>query len=418
MTTSTTSSAGPLAGVRVLDLSRVLAGPACTQILGDLGADIIKIERPGQGDDTRHWGPPFLAQAQNGERGESAYYLSANRNKRSVAINIAHPEGQALILDLLAQCDVLIENFKVGNLARYGLGYEQVRERFPRLVYCSITGFGQTGSYAPRTGYDFLAQGEGGLMSITGDPAGEPQKVGVAIADITAGLYATIGILAALREVETHGRGQHLDLALLDTQVSWLANIAQSYLVSGVVPQRLGNAHPQIVPYQVMPTADGHLILAVGNDGQFAACCGVLGLPELATDKRFATNEERVAHRDLLIGLLAERLGERNTAVWLPLFKEAGVPCGPVNDIGQVMADPQVLAREMRIEMPHPQGGEGGIALLGSPLKLSATPVSYRQSPPLLGEHTAVVLQELLGLPEEEVARLVGLGVVEVRGEK
>lgn len=416
MTTSTTLSAGPLAGVRVLDLSRVLAGPTCTQILGDLGADIIKIERPGRGDDTRHWGPPFLEQ--EGERGESAYYLSTNRNKRSVAINIAHPEGQALILDLLAQCDVLIENFKVGNLARYGLGYEQVRERFPRLVYCSITGFGQTGPYAPRTGYDFLAQGEGGLMSITGDPAGEPQKVGVAIADITAGLYATIGILAALREVATHGRGQHLDLALLDTQVSWLANIAQSYLVSGVVPQRLGNAHPQIVPYQVMPTADGHLILAVGNDGQFAACCGVLALPALATDTRFATNEGRVAHRDLLIGLLAERLREKPTAVWLALFKEAGVPCGPVNDIGQVMADPQVLAREMRIEMPHPQGAEGVVDLLGSPLKFSATPVSYRQSPPLLGEHTAVVLQELLGLSEAEVERLVGVGVVEVKSKK
>ena len=412
MTTSTNSSAGPLAGVRVLDLSRVLAGPTCTQILGDLGADIIKIERPGRGDDTRHWGPPFLAQAQNGERGESAYYLSANRNKRSVAINIAHPEGQALVLDLLAQCDVLIENFKVGNLARYGLAYEQLQERFPRLVYCSITGFGQTGPYAPRKGYDFLAQGEGGLMSITGDPAGEPQKVGVAIADITAGLYATIGILAALREVDAHGRGQHLDLALLDTQVSWLANIAQSYLVSGMVPQRLGNAHPQIVPYQVMPTADGHMILAVGNDGQFAACCAVLGLPALATDERFATNAGRVAQREVLIDLLAARLQERNTAVWLALFKEAGVPCGPVNDIGQVMADPQVLAREMRIEMPHPQGREGTIELLGNPLKLSATPVSYRQSPPLLGEHTAVVLQELLGLPEQEIGRLVELGVV------
>jgi crotonobetainyl-CoA:carnitine CoA-transferase CaiB-like acyl-CoA transferase len=391
-----------LTGVRVLDLSRVLAGPTCTQILGDLGADIIKIERPGRGDDTRQWGPPFL-ETDTAVRGESAYYLSANRNKRSVTVNIAHPEGQALILRLLEQCDVLIENFKVGNLARFGLAYEQIKERFPRLVYCSITGFGQTGPDAHRTGYDFLAQGEGGVMSITGPADGEPHKVGVAIADITAGLYATIGILAALRHVAEHGRGQHIDLALLDTQVSWLANIAQSYLVSGVVPQRLGNAHPQIVPYQVMPTADGYLILAVGNDGQFSACCRVLGVPELATDERFATNAARVNHRQVLIAKLQARLVDEDTAVWLEKLSQAGVPCGPVNDIGQVFALPQVVAREMKVRMTHPQGE---VDLIGSPLKLSETPVSFAQAPPLLGEHTAVVLRELLGLSEEEINHL------------
>lgn len=405
---STASWGGALAGVRVLDLSRVLAGPTCTQILGDLGADVIKIERPGQGDDTRQWGPPFL-ETNTAVRGESAYYLSANRNKRSITVNLAHPEGQALILRLLAQCDVLIENFKVGNLARYGLAYEQIKERFPRLVYCSITGFGQTGPDAHRTGYDFLAQGEGGVMSITGPAEGEPHKVGVAIADITAGLYATIGILAALRHVSAHGRGQYIDLALLDTQVSWLANIAQSYLVSGVVPQRLGNAHPQIVPYQVMPTADGHLILAVGNDGQFAACCRVLGLPELATDARFAANAERVKNRQVLIAKLQARLVDENTAVWLARFEEAGVPCGPVNDMAQVFAHPQVLARQMRVGMAHPQGE---IDLLGSPLKLSATPVVFRQAPPLLGEHTAVVLRDLLGLNADEINHLRESGAI------
>lgn len=393
-------STGALTGLKVLDLSRVLAGPWASQILGDLGADVVKVERPGAGDDTRAWGPPWVGAPDGTDAPrQAAYFQCTNRNKRSVAIDLATPEGQAQVRALAEQADVVLENFKVGGLKGYGLDYDSLAAVNPRLVYCSITGFGQTGPYAPRAGYDFLIQGMGGLMSLTGRADGEdgagPQKVGVALVDIMTGLYATIAVLAALRHRDATGEGQHIDLALLDVQVATLANQAANYLTSGVAPRRLGNAHPNIVPYQDFPTADGDMILAIGNDGQFARFCAIAGHPEWAADERFATNPARVAHRGVLIPLLRQATVMKTTAEWIAALEAQAVPCGPINRLDQVFADPQVQARGMRVEMPHPLFGP--VPLVGSPIRLSASPVQYRHAPPTVGEHTAEVLRDWLG---------------------
>ncbi|MCY1403800.1 Acetyl-CoA:oxalate CoA-transferase [compost metagenome] len=399
---------GALSHIRVLDLSRVLAGPWAGQILADLGAEVLKVERPGAGDDTRHWGPPFLRDAQGENTAEAAYYLSANRNKKSLTVDFTREEGQRIIRELALQSDILLENFKVGGLAAYGLDYASLKEINPRLIYCSITGFGQDGPYAQRAGYDFMIQGLGGLMSLTGRAEGEegagPVKVGVALTDILTGLYASTAVLGALAHREQSGHGQHIDMALLDVQVACLANQAMNYLTTGVAPRRLGNAHPNIVPYQDFPTADGDFILTVGNDGQFRKFCEVAGHPEWAEDPRFASNRERVAHRAELIPLIRQATVFRSTAEWIAALEPAGVPCGPINDLAQVFADPQVIARGLRLELPHPLAGV--VPQVASPIRLSATPVEYRNAPPLLGEHTDVVLGELLGLDAAALAEL------------
>ncbi|TCO81033.1 crotonobetainyl-CoA:carnitine CoA-transferase CaiB-like acyl-CoA transferase [Plasticicumulans lactativorans] len=405
---------GALSHIRVLDLSRVLAGPWAGQILADLGAEVIKVERPGVGDDTRGWGPPYARDAAGQDTGEAAYYLCANRGKRSVTVDIAKPEGQRLVRELAAHCDVLIENYKVGGLARYGLDYASLSAGHPGLIYCSVTGFGQTGPYRDLPGYDFMVQGLGGLMSITGEPdgvpGGGPMKVGVALADVMTGLYATIGVLAALAHRDQTGVGQHIDMALLDVQVAVLANQAMNYLTTGVAPQRLGNAHPNIVPYQTFAAADGHLILAVGNDAQFARFCEVAGVAELARDPRFATNRARVAHRAELVPLLAARMALKPRDAWLAELGRVNVPCGPINTLDQVFADPQVQHRGLRVDLPHPLAGS--VPGVGSPLKLSATPVEYGGAPPTLGQHTDSVLGELLGYPRDAIERLRAHGVV------
>jgi crotonobetainyl-CoA:carnitine CoA-transferase CaiB-like acyl-CoA transferase len=403
---------GPLEGIRVFDLSRILAGPTCTQLLGDLGADVIKIERPGAGDDTRKWGPPYVKAKDGKDTRESAYYLSSNRNKRSLAIDIAQKAGQALARRLIARCDIMVENFKVGDMAKYGLAYDDVKKDNPALIYCSITGFGQTGPYAPRAGYDMLAQGLGGIMSVTGESDGPPLKVGVGIADIMCGMYASTAILAALHHRDKTGQGQYIDLSLLDTQVGWLANVGLNYLTSGSVPQRVGNEHPNIVPYNVMPAADGHVILAVGNDGQFAKFCDFAGEPALAHDPRFATNEQRVMNRRALYDLLEEVMRHKTQGEWVEGLARLGVPCSPVNTVDQVFADPQVRARGMQIAMPHPLAAKGDVDLIGNPIKYSATPVAYRRPPPYLGQHTDEVLGELLKLSGSEMAELRNKGVI------
>lgn len=391
-------SAGALSGLKVLDLSRVLAGPWATQLLGDLGADVVKVERPVAGDDTRHWGPPWV-EAQHGDGArQAAYFQCTNRNKRSIALDLATPEGQDTVRRLAAHADVLVENFKVGGLQSYGLDYDSLKAINPRLIYCSITGFGQTGPYAERAGYDFLIQGMGGLMSLTGRPDGEegsgPQKVGVALVDVMTGLYATVAVLAALAHRQVSGQGQHIDLALLDVQVATLANQAANYLQGGQTPTRLGNAHPNIVPYQDFPTADGDMILAVGNDGQFAKLCTTLGLPALAEDARFATNPARVQHRSALIPLLRQATVMKPTAEWIELFETQGVPCGPINRLPEVFADPQVIARGMAVQILHPTLGR--VPLVANPIRLSETPVQYLHAPPTLGEHGAEVLADWL----------------------
>lgn len=397
-----------LAGLKVLDLSRVLAGPWCGQLLADLGADVIKVERPGIGDDTRRWGPPWLTGADGRATTESAYFMAANRNKRSVTIDLAQPEGQRLVKELAAQADVLIENFKTGGLAQYGLDPESLSVLNPRLIYCSITGFGQTGPYAERPGYDFLVQGMGGLMSLTGQPDGEPGagplKVGVALTDVMTGMYASSAILAALHRRTVSGKGQHIDLALLDVQVAALANQAMNFLVGGTVPRRLGNAHPNIVPYQDFPTADGYMILTVGNDTQFTSLCQVLGHAEWAADARFKTNQQRVLNRGVLVPLICEATRTRKTGAWIAAMEAANVPCGPVNTLDAVFADPQVQAREMRIEMPHAAGVD--VPLVANPIRMSESAVRYRTAPPLLGEHTDQVLADWLGLDETRTADL------------
>jgi crotonobetainyl-CoA:carnitine CoA-transferase CaiB-like acyl-CoA transferase len=413
-----TLSPGALHGVRVLDLSRVLAGPWCTQTLADLGAEVIKIERPPSaehpgGDDTRGWGPPYLKNRQGEDTTEAAYFLGANRNKRSVTIDISRPEGQALIHRLADTCDVMIENFKVGDMARYGLDADAMLQRLPRLVYCSITGYGQSGPYRDRAGYDFAVQGLGGLMSVTGErdhlPGGGPQKVGVAVADLFTGMYAAVAILAALRHRDASGMGQAIDMALLDTQVAMLANLGANYLVTQQAPKRAGNAHQNIVPYQVFEVADGHLILAVGNDGQFKRFCDVAGCPELALDPRFLSNAQRVRHRDTLVPLLAAQLRTRPRADWLSALDAATVPCGPINNLAEVFGDPQVQARQMTKRMEHPYNDT--LELVASPMKLSATPAQQRLPPPLLGEHTAHVLAEL-GVNRAQLEKLRAQGVI------
>ncbi len=385
-----------LAGVRVLDLSRVLAGPWCTQMLADLGADVIKIERPGTGDDTRGWGPPFVRDHAGAETGESSYFVCANRNKRSVAVDLAHPQGQALIRRLARQCDVLVENFKVGDMTRHGLNAASLRADHPRLIYCSITGYGQDGPYARRAGYDFAVQGLGGLMSITGErdgmPGAGPQKVGVAVADLFTGVNASVAILAALRHRDATGEGQVIDMALLDSQVAMLANVASQYLIGGEVPRRMGNGHPSIVPYQVFDTADEPLILAIGNDAQFARFCQLAGHAEWASDARFMRNASRVRNRHVLIELIADCMRMRDRRSWLAQLEGAGIPCSAVNDVAAVFADPQVRARGMKIEMPHAHAD--ALPMVASPLRLSATPVQYQRPPPQLGEHTDEVLRE------------------------
>lgn len=405
---------GALSKIRVLDLSRVLAGPWAGQILADLGAEVIKVERPGSGDDTRHWGPPYIKDAEGNDSREAAYFQCANRNKQSLTLDFTQPEGQRLVRELAAQCDVVLENFKVGGLKAYGLDYESLKALNPRLIYCSITGFGQNGPYAKRAGYDFMVQGLGGLMSLTGKPDGEdgagPMKVGVALTDILTGLYATIGVLAALNAREQSGSGQYIDVALLDVQVACLANQAMNYLTTGNAPKRLGNAHPNIVPYQDFPSADGDFILAVGNDGQFRKFCEVAGLPALADDPRFSTNKARVAHRAELIPLLRQTTVFKTTAEWVSLLEAAGVPCGPINDLAQVFADPQVQARGLRLDLANGLGSS--TPQVASPLRLSDTPVQYHSAPPLLGEHSATILQRLLKLDEAAIARLREQGVV------
>lgn len=399
---------GALSHIRVLDLSRVLAGPWAGQVLADLGAEVLKVERPGAGDDTRHWGPPFLRDSNGENTSEAAYYLCANRNKKSLTVDITQPEGQSIIRDLIAQSDILLENFKVGGLAAYGLDYASLCKINPRLIYCSITGFGQDGPYSSRAGYDFLIQGLGGLMSLTGrgtDEAGSgPVKVGVALVDILTGLYATSAVLAALAHREQSGLGQHIDLALLDVQVACLANQAQNYLTNGLVPTRLGNAHPNIVPYQDFPSADGDFILAIGNDGQFRKFSEVAGHAEWADDPRFATNQSRVINRDLLIPLIRQTTVFKTTSEWIAALDVAGVPCGPINDLAKVFDDPQVQARGLKFDLPHSLAGS--VPQVANPIRLSLTPVQYHSAPPLLGEHTDAVLAGLLGLKAATIADL------------
>ncbi len=389
----------PLAGIRVLDLSRVLAGPWCTQNLADLGADVIKVERPGVGDDTRGWGPPFLKDAQGKDTTEAAYYLSANRNKRSIEVDLASEDGAKLVRELAAHCDILVENFKVGGLKQYGLDYESMKQDFPKLIYCSITGFGQDGPFAPRPGYDFMIQGMGGLMSITGErddlPGGGPQKAGVAVTDIITGMYATVAILAALQERNRSGLGQHLDIALLDSHISMLANQNLNFMTSGEAPTRAGNAHQNVVPYQVFKAADGYLILAVGNDSQFRSFAKAIGQPELGTDPKFATNRMRVTHRDELIPMLEKIILTGKRDEWIDRMEVAGVPCGPIQSIDQVFAHPQVKHRKIWQTVPHPVAGTSPTT--ASPMRFSATPVQYRRHAPMLGEHTQEILKELLG---------------------
>lgn len=391
---------GALSGIRVLDLTRILAGPSCTQILGDLGADVIKIERPGSGDDTRRWGPPFAKTPDGEDTQESAYYLCANRNKRSVTVDMAKPEGVKILKELLKDCQILVENFKTGGLKKYGLDYESLKDEFPGLIYCSITGFGQTGPYAPRPGYDYLAQGIGGFMSITGEPDGLPMKAGISIADIMTGMYSTVAVLASLHHRDVTGEGQHLDLCLLDSMVATMTFEASNYLNSGKLPTRLGNAHPNVVPYQVVPTKDGHIIIASGNEDQFKRFCEYAGTERWMDDPRFKTNSLRIQNRNELVPELFEVMQTKTSQEWLEGLESVGVPCGPVNTLDQVFDDPQIQARGMKATIPHPTAGE--VHVPGSPIKMSKTPVKYRMAPPLIGQHTDEVLGELLNMSADE----------------
>ena len=408
------SVAKALSHIRVLDLSRVLAGPWCSQNLADLGAEVIKIERPGSGDDTRAWGPPYARDADGKDTTEAAYYLSANRGKRSVTVDIASAKGQQLLRELVQHCDVVLENYKVGQLKRYGLDYASLKAIKPDLVYCSVTGFGQDGPYAHRAGYDFLIQGMGGLMSVTGErddlPGGGPQKVGVALTDLMTGMYSTIAILAALTHRDRSGEGQYIDMALLDVQVAMLANVGSNYLNSGKPPKRWGNAHPNIVPYQTFACADGHIIVATGNDGQYQKFVEVGGRPELATDPRYATNPERVKNRDVLVPLLAEMVLTQTRDFWIEQLEAVGVPCGPINDVGQVYQNPQVEARGMVVEVPHPTAGS--VKLVRSPMRMSGSPTDNDIAPPLLGQHTDDILRDMLGRTPEQIAALRAKGVL------
>ena len=406
---------GALSHIRVLDLSRVLAGPWCAQNLADLGAEVIKVERPKSGDDTRHWGPPFAKDPLGKDTSESAYYISINRNKKSITLDISTPEGQEIVRGLVEQSDVVIENYKVGQLAKYGLDYESLRAIKPNLIYCSITGFGQTGPYQHRAGYDFILQGMGGFMSITGEadhlPGGGPQKAGVAIVDLFTGMYASSAILAAVIHRDRSGEGQYIDMALLDTQVAMLANISSNYLCSGVSPHRWGNAHPNVVPYQTFQTSDSWIIVAVGNDGQFRHFVKAGNREPLADDPRFATNPARIEHRDALIPLLAAMVKEKTKVEWISLLESVGVPCGPINNLQEVFENEQVVARGIQLNVPHPTAGS--MKLVASPMRLSKTPVTMRMPPPLLGEHTEEILSATLHYTYEQIAQLRSKGIID-----
>ncbi|WP_250460940.1 CaiB/BaiF CoA transferase family protein [Microbulbifer litoralis] len=406
--------AGPLSHLKVLDLSRILAGPWASQVFADFGAEVIKIERPQRGDDTRHWGPPYLQDEQGADTADAAYYLSANRGKKSITVDITTGAGQQLVRELASRCDVLLENYKVGGLQKYGLDYESIKAINPGIVYCSITGFGQTGPYARRAGYDAMIQGMGGLMSITGVPDGQPgagpQKVGVAVADLMTGMYAVSAVLAAVIHRNETGAGQHIDLALLDTQVAWLANQAQNFLTSGKNPQRQGSGHPNIVPYQAVPSKDGYFMLAVGNDDQFKRFCHIAGLDELAEQPAYATNSARVLAREQLVPLIEAATRERESDWWLEKLSDAHVPCGPINTLDQVFADPQVQARGMVVEQSHPSAGS--VKTVRNPVVFSESELEYTQAPPVLGEHTETVLREMLGKSDVEIRQLKESGVL------
>ncbi|WP_232822959.1 CaiB/BaiF CoA transferase family protein [Oceanibium sediminis] len=400
----------PLTGLRVLDLSRILAGPTATQLLSDLGAEVIKIERPGKGDDTRGWGPPFLQDADGNDTPESAYYLCANRGKKSVAVDIATPEGQDIVRALALKSDILIENFKVGGLKKYGLDYDSLAPQNPCLIYCSITGFGQTGPLAHRAGYDFLIQGMGGIMSLTGEPGRDPMKVGVGIADVMCGMYANTAILSALHARQTSGKGQYIDVSLLDSQLAWLINQGQAYLVDEKPPPQRGNEHPTIVPYGTFPASDRAFILAVGNDGQFARFCAAAGHPELAEDPRFARNVDRVHNREVLIPLLGEITKTRTAADWIALLDDKAVPCGPINTVAEAFAQPQAQARGMTITMDHPVSGS--VELIANPIRMSGTPIEYQGAPPTVGQHTAEVLSDVLAADDDQLAQWSENGII------
>ncbi|WP_343657301.1 CaiB/BaiF CoA-transferase family protein [Paraburkholderia caribensis] len=405
---------GALSHIRVLDLTRVLAGPWCAQTLADFGADVIKVERPGAGDDTRHWGPPYLKTPDGADTREAAYYLAANRNKRSVTVDIATPEGQQIVRELAAQSDVVLENYKVGQLKKYGLDYESLKAVKADIVYCSVTGFGQTGPYAQRAGYDFIVQGIGGFMSITGErdgqPGGGPQKAGVAIADLMTGMYSSVAVLTALAHRDRTGEGQYIDMALLDVQVAMLANMNSNFLTSGKPPARWGNAHPNIVPYQTFQTSDSWIIVAVGNDGQFRKFVEAGKRADLADDERFATNPERVRNRETLVPILAEMVRTRSKHEWIGALEAAGVPCGPINDLEEVFENEQVVARGMEVQLPHPSGGT--VKLVRNPIRMSATPPVAQAHPPTLGEHTEAVLRDVLGYDDARIDALRGRSVI------
>jgi crotonobetainyl-CoA:carnitine CoA-transferase CaiB-like acyl-CoA transferase len=401
------SSKGTLSGIRVLDMSRILAGPWIGQLLADLGAEVIKIERPGKGDDTRAWGPPFVKDRE-GNDADAAYFMCTNRGKKSLTLDIAKAEGQAIIRELAQKSDILLENYKVGDLKRYGLDYEALSALNPRLIYCSVTGFGQTGPYRDRPGYDYLVQGMGGIMSMTGEredrPGGGPQRVGVAIADLMTGMYSTVGILAALHERTVSGQGQYIDMALLDTTVAWLANQNANYLIGGQVPQCIGNEHPNVMPYQTFRTKDGNMIIATGNDGQYQRLCVAAGVPDAATDPRFTTNALRIANREACTAILAAAFLNKTTCEWIEILEKVNVPCGPINRLNEVYADPQIQHRGLRIEVPHPRAGK--VPLTANPIKFSRTPITYDRAPPLVGEHADEVLQGILGMSAAQVAAL------------
>jgi crotonobetainyl-CoA:carnitine CoA-transferase CaiB-like acyl-CoA transferase len=407
--------ASPLSHLRVLDMSRILAGPWAGQTLADLGAEVIKIERCGSGDDTRAWGPPFINDTDGNQTNESAYFLSANRGKKSLALDIATAEGQGIVRRLAAKSDILIENYKVGGLARYGLSYEDLKKNNPRLIYCSITGFGQTGPYAPRAGYDFLIQAMGGLMSVTGEkddhPGGGPQKIGVALCDILTGLYTNVAALSAVMERDRTGKGCHVDMALLDVTAVTMANQALNYLVTGNAPARMGNSHPNIVPYEAFKASDQYIIVAVGNDGQFERFVSAAGMPELATDERFATNAARVANREVLIPIIQAFIAERSGADWIEALEKVGVPCGPLNDMEQVFAHPQIKQRGLQMELPHPLAGS--VPQVASPIKYAGETFDYQNAPPTLGQHTEDVLRGILEMDDAEIASLRASGVIE-----
>jgi len=405
-------STGPLHGLRVFDLTRILAGPTCTQILGDLGADVIKIERPGAGDDTRKFAPPFLKDDQGRDTTESAYFASANRNKRSITLDLTQAKGQAVARKLIAKSDIFTENFKTGGLAKYGLGYDDLKDKFPGLVYCSITGFGHTGPYAKRPGYDVLIQGMGGFMSVTGDPDGDPQKAGIPISDLMAGMYAAVSINAALRHREITGQGQFLDIGMLDTTTAMLSIMGANYLSTGEVPERLGNSHPNIVPYQSFKTADGDIVMAVGNDGQFERFCEFAECMEMTTDPRFSTNGERVKNREIIVPLIRDIIMKKPSKHWLEGLEARSVSCGPINRLDEVFADEQVKSREMKLKMDHPATGDRPIDLIASPIRMSETPTSYRHSPPILGQHTDEVLREIGEFTDDEIAGFRAEGVI------